>query len=169
MESGTHIKEGGCTCGHVRYRLTTEPMIVHGCHCRGCQKNSGSAFAINALYEADRVELLSGDVEIISVPTPSATGQDIARCGQCKVAVWSNYHMGGLREHIRFIRVGTLDDPDQLPPDVHIFTGSKQPWVILPEEDPRADVFYDVKETWSPESMKRLEKLEKSVGIRWKK
>jgi hypothetical protein len=169
MDRGTHINEGGCTCGYVRYRLSTEPLIVHGCHCRGCQKNSGSAFAINALYDTDRVELISGEEEIISVPTPSGTGQDIARCTKCKVAVWSNYEMGGLRAHIRFIRVGTLDEPDHLPPNVHIFTASKQPWIILPEEDRRVEVFYDVKETWSSESMKRLEKIEKTAGIYWKK
>lgn len=74
--------------------------------------------------------------------------------------------MGGLRERIRFIRVGTLDDPDQLPPDVHIFTCSKQPWVILPKEDRRVEVFYEFKETWSPESMERLAKIEESAGIR---
>ena len=158
--------KGGCTCGQVRYQLPTKPMIVHGCHCRGCQKNSGSAFAINALFETDRVELISGEVEEITVPTPGGTGQDITRCTKCKVAVWSNYNFGGaLRKFVRFVRVGTLDDPDQMPPDVHIYTCSKQPWVILPTEDRRTDEFYDMKEIWSPESMKRLEKLKKSAGV----
>ena len=166
MKSGFDMKEGGCTCGHMRYKVVAEPMIVHCCHCRGCQKNSGSAFALNALYEADRVELISGEVEKITVPTPSGTGQDITRCSKCKTAVWSNYNLGGLREHVRFIRVGTLDDPDQLPPDVHIFTCSKQPWVILPAEDRSVDVFYNFKETWSSESMKRLAKIEETAGIK---
>ena len=165
MNDSSQTRYGGCTCGHVRYRLTSDPMIVHACHCRGCQKNSGSAFALNALFEADRVEQISGEVEEVSVPTPSGTGQIITRCSKCKVAVWSNYNMGGLREHIRFIRVGTLDDPDQLPPDVHIFTCSKQPWVILPREDRWVEVFYDFKETWSLESMNRLAKIEESAGI----
>lgn len=159
-------KDGGCTCGHVRYRVTSDPMIVHCCHCRGCQQNSGSAFAINALFEVGRVQLISGEVEKITVPTPSGTGQDITRCAKCKVAVWSNYNMGGLREHIRFIRVGTLDDPDQLPPDIHIFTASKQPWIILPKDAPRVEVFYEFKNTWSPESMQRLVKIEASAGIK---
>ncbi len=166
MNNNSQTRDGGCTCGHVRYQVTSEPMIVHCCHCRGCQKNSGSSFALNALYEADRVELISGEVEEVTVPTPSGTGQIITRCSKCKVAVWSNYNMGGLRERIRFIRVGTLDDPDQLPPDVHIFTCSKQPWVILPKEDRRVEVFYEFKETWSPESMERLAKIEESAGIR---
>jgi len=166
MNNNSPTRDGGCTCGHVRYQVTSEPMIVHCCHCRGCQKNSGSSYALNALFESDRVKLISGEVEDVMVPTPSGTGQIITRCSKCKVAVWSNYNMGGLREHIRFIRVGTLDEPDQFPPDVHIFTCSKQPWVLLPKEDRRVEVFYEFKETWSPESMERLAKVEDSAGIR---
>ena len=166
MNARTHVSEGGCTCGHVRYQVVSDPLIVHGCHCRGCQKNSGSAFAINALFEADRVRLKSGTVEEISVPTPSGTGQDITCCAKCKVAVWSNYNMGGLREHIRFVRVGTLDDPDQHPPDVHIYTSSKQPWVILPKRAPRVHEFYGFAETWSPASLERLSEIEATVGIK---
>jgi hypothetical protein len=141
-------------------------MIVHCCHCRGCQKNSGSAFAVNALFEADLVELISGTVEEITVPTPGGTGQDIARCANCKVAVWSNYNFGGpLRKFVRFVRVGTLDDPDSMPPDVHIYTCSKQPWIILPTDDLRADEFYDLGETWSSASKERLEALKITAGI----
>ena len=162
--STPRTRDGGCTCGHVRYQVTSEPMIVHCCHCRGCQKNSGSAFALNALFEAGRVGLISGDVELITVPTPGGTGQDITRCTNCKTAVWSNYNMGGLREHIRFIRVGTLDDPDQFPPDVHIYTGSKQPWVILPKADKNNEEFYDFEETWSSESMERLAQVKDAAN-----
>lgn len=166
MNTGTHATEGGCTCGHVRYQVVTPPLIVHGCHCRGCQKNSGSAFAVNALFEADRVQLMTGQVEEIPVPTPSGTGQDITRCARCRVAVWSNYNMGGLRKHIRFIRVGTLDNPDQFPPDVHIYTCSKQPWLILPEKDRRVNRFYKFAEMWSAASLERLAKIEDAAGIR---
>lgn len=166
MNSSTHISEGGCTCGHVRYQVVSLPLIVHGCHCRGCQKNSGSAFAVNALFEENRVTLTSGSVEEIAVPTPSGTGQDITRCSNCKVAVWSNYNMGGLRKHIRFIRVGTLDDPDQFPPDVHIYTSTKQPWVVLPDNAPRVREFYQIVETWSAASLVRLAKIEQAAGIK---
>ncbi len=165
MNHDSKTRGGGCICGHVRYQVASEPLIVHCCHCRGCQKNSGSAFALNAVFEAGRVQPISGEVEEITVPTPSGTGQDITRCANCKVAVWSNYNMGGLRKHIRFIRVGTLDDPDQFPPDVHIYTCSKQPWVVIPKEDRMADEFYELKDTWSPESMDRLATLKKSIGI----
>lgn len=166
MSNKPQPMKGGCTCGHVRYQITVEPMIVHCCHCRGCQQNSGSSFALNALFETESVVLISGDIETIVVPTPSGTGQDITRCAKCKVAVWSNYNMGGLREHIRFIRVGTLDNPDKFAPDVHIYTCSKQPWVLLPEEDRRVEKFYNFSETWSPESLKRLAKIEKFTGIK---
>jgi len=165
MNNKSQTRDGGCTCGHVRYQVASAPLIVHCCHCRDCQKSSGSSFALNALFEADRVELISGEVENVTVPTPSGTGQDITRCFKCKVAVWSNYNMGGLRERIRFIRVGTLDEPDQLQPDVHIYTCAKQPWVILPKEDRRTETFCKFKETWSPESMERLAKIEESAGI----
>lgn len=166
MDHDFETAMGGCTCGQVRYQVTSAPLIVHGCHCRGCQKNSGSAFAINALYETGRVTLLSGEIEEVTVPTPSGTGQDIARCSVCKVAVWSNYNMGGpLRKLIRFMRVGTLDDPDQMPPDVHIYTCSKQPWVTLPEDDPTADEFYVIKDTWSESSLERLETLSQLAGV----
>lgn len=166
MNSEEFTRKGACTCGHLRYQITESPLIVHGCHCRDCQKSSGSAFAINALIEADQVEVLSGETEEITVPTPSGTGQDITRCAKCKVAVWSVYNMGGLRKHLNFIRVGTLDNPDEFPPDVHIFTKSKQPWVILPEGDRRVDVFYNFRETWSPNSLDRLKTVEEKAGIK---
>lgn len=157
---------GGCTCGHVRYEVTSAPMVVHCCHCRGCQRNSGAAFAVNALYEAENVALTSGTTEDFTVPTPSGVGQIITRCSNCKVAVWSNYNMGGLKKRIRFVRVGTLDDPDQFRPDVHIFTQSKQPWVIIPESDHKVDVFYRWADVWSSASLKRLHAIEDAAGIR---
>ena len=166
MSNGSQMRDGGCTCGNVRYQVISEPLIVHCCHCRGCQRNSGSAFALNALFEADRVKLMSGEIEEIKVPTPSGTGQDITRCVRCKVAVWSNYNMGGkLRKLIRFVRVGTLDGPDELPPDVHIYTCSKQPWVFLPKQDPKFEEFYNIQATWSSESKERLTRLKEVAGI----
>ena len=166
MSNNSQTIEGGCICGLVRYQVMSDPMIVHCCHCRGCQRNSGSSFALNALFETERVRLISGEVETLLVPTPSGTGQDITRCRKCKTAVWSNYNLGGLRKHVRFIRVGTLDQPDRFPPDIHIYTCSKQPWVLLPKADRRVDVFYKINETWTPESLKRLAMIEESAGIK---
>lgn len=120
---------------------------------------------MNALYEADRVELLQGEVDEIEVPSPSGKGQVIARCPNCRVAVWSNYYMAGLKERVRFVRVGSLDNPDRLPPDVHIYTSTKQPWVVLPPNDLAVEEFYDIASTYSPESLKRREALRVAAGL----
>jgi hypothetical protein len=136
--------EGGCACGQVRYRLAGEPIVVHCCHCRWCQRESGTAFALNAVIEAERVELISGEPERIDTPSASGKGQAVLRCPTCKVALWSHY--AGAGEKADFIRVGTLDDPDALPPDVHIFTDSKQPWVVLPERAEAFAIFYSGKD-----------------------
>src|SRR5258706_10990802 len=144
--------EGGCACGAVRYRLTSHPMIVHCCHCRDCQRQTGGAFAVNALIETDRIELLGGEPVAISMPTDSGRPHDIYRCPACETAVWSDY---GRRRVLRFVRATTLDEPDALPPDVHIFTRSKLPWVGLPPQVPAFDVYYDMAKLWPPESLAR--------------
>jgi hypothetical protein len=145
--------EGGCTCRQVRYRMTSRPMFVHCCQCRWRQRETGTAFALNAMIEADRVELLAGAPEMVLTPSESGKGQKIWRCPTCRIAVWSNY--GGAGDAVRFVRVGTLDQPDALPPDIHIFAQSKQPWVVLPEGVPAASEFYDLRKTWPQESLER--------------
>jgi hypothetical protein len=145
--------DGGCTCRFVRYRMTTRPLFVHCCHCRWCQRETGASFALNALIEADRVQLLQGEVEIINTPSNSGKGQKISRCPRCWIAVWSNY--AGAGDAVRFIRVGTLDEPDRLPPDIHIFTASKQPWVVLPSNVPAVAEYYRASERWPKESLER--------------
>ena len=154
MASETEIFEGGCTCRRVRYRMTSRPMFVHCCHCRWCQRETGTAFALNAMIEADRVELLSGEVELVDTPSASGKGQKIWRCPTCHIAIWSNY--AGAGDGIRFMRVGTLDEPDRLPPDIHIFTMSKQPWVILPEGVPAVREYYKPREMWPKASQDRF-------------
>jgi hypothetical protein len=144
--------EGGCFCRKVRYRLTSAPMFVHCCHCRNCQAQTGSAFVLNALIETDRIEQLSGEPELTTVESGSGQPHDIYRCPDCRTAVWSDY---GRRPGLRFVRVGTLDDPTALSPDVHIFTRSKLPWVRLPENVPSYEVYYDVEKLWPPESLER--------------
>ena len=145
--------EGGCTCKAVRYRMMTRPMFVHCCHCRWCQRETGSSFALNAMIEADRVELLSGTPEVVDTPSNSGKGQKIWRCPTCRIALWSNYAGAGTAVH--FVRVGTLDTPDTLPPDIHIFTASKQPWVVLPSGTPAVPEYYNAADYWPPESLAR--------------
>lgn len=145
--------DGGCTCRQVRYRMNSRPLFVHCCHCSWCQRETGSAFALNAMIEADRVQSLSGEIAVIDTPSHSGKGQNIARCPRCQVAVWSNY--AGAGEAIRFVRVGTLDDPSVLPPDIQIFTANKQPWVVLSPEIPAVPEFYRLSERWPAESLDR--------------
>jgi len=149
--------EGGCTCGKVRYRMTSKPLFVHCCHCLWCQRETGSAFALNAMIEADRVELLKGSPVVVETPSNSGKGQKILRCPECQIAVWSHY--AGAGETLSFVRVGTLDEPDLLPPDIHIFTETKQPWVVLPEGVPSMPVYYSAKEYWPQESLERMKAL----------
>jgi len=153
MNIQAHTFDGGCTCRSVRYRMTDTPLFVNCCHCRWCQRETGSSFALNAMIEADRVELLQGSVEVVDTPSNSGVGQKIARCPTCRIAVWSNYGGGG--DTVRFVRVGTLDEPDRLPPDVHIFTASKQPWVILPPDTPAVAEYYQAAELWPAQSLER--------------
>ncbi len=149
--------QGGCTCGAVRYRMTSRPMFVNCCHCRWCQRETGASFALNAIIEADHVVLLSGSPELVDTPSHSGMGQKFARCPSCRVALWSNY--AGAGDALRFVRVGTLDEPDRLPPDIHIFTASKQPWVVLPPDTPSVEEFYDRNEVWPEESLARRRAL----------
>jgi hypothetical protein len=146
-------REGGCGCGALRYRLVSEPMFVHCCHCLHCQRQTGSAFVINLLIEADRLALLAGTAQPVDVPRDDGSVQRIFRCAQCQVAIFSEY---GGRE-VRFVRAGTLDEPTEITPDVHIFTRSKVGWVILPQQAPVFEVYYDAKELWPAQSLRRLE------------
>jgi hypothetical protein len=145
-------RQGGCACGEVRYRLTSEPMIVHCCHCLNCQRQTGSAFVVNLLIEADRVEVLSGAPEPVDAPRDDGTVQRIFRCPRCQVALFSEYGM----PEVRFVRGGTLDEPGAVTPDVHIYTRSKVGWVTLPDGAPAFEEFYDnPKDVWPPESQRR--------------
>lgn len=145
--------DGGCACRFVRYRMNSVPMFVHCCHCSWCQRETGSAFALNALIEADRVELLQGEIETIDTPSNSGKGQRIARCPRCSVALWSNY--AGAGDAIHFVRVGTLAQPGALSPDIHIYTSSKQPWVVLPKATPAVPGYYRASDYWPPQSLER--------------
>src|SRR5690348_16272874 len=150
---GSETFDGGCTCRHVRYRLTSRPLFVNCCHCTWCQRETGSAFAVNAMIESDRVLLLAGEPECVDTPSNSGKGQKIWRCPKCCVAVWSNY--AGAGDAVRFVRVGSLDEPARLPPNIHIFTTTKQPWVLFPPGMPVVDEYYKAADYWPKESLER--------------
>jgi hypothetical protein len=152
--------EGGCSCGAVRYRLTSDPLFIHCCHCLNCQRQTGSAFVINLLIEADRVELLAADPQPIDAPRDDGSMQRIFRCPTCQVAVFSQYTY----PEVWFVRGGTLDEPSAVAPDVHIFTKSKLPWVTLPDSVPAFDVFYDMQALWPATSLERVDAIRATRG-----
>ena len=153
-------REGGCTCRHVRYRMTGKPLFVHACHCTWCQRETGTAFALNAMIEADRVEFSGeGQPELVVTPSASGKGQGIWRCPKCRIAVWSNYSGSG--DKVRFVRVGTLDAGHGIEPDIHIFTSTKQPWVVLPPGARAVPEFYKPSELWPADSRERFAALRK--------
>ncbi|MEO6801481.1 MAG: GFA family protein [Rhodanobacter sp.] len=149
--------EGRCTCSGIRYRMVSAPLFVHCCHCTWCQRESGAAFALNAMIESDRVELLQGRPELVDTPSNSGKGQLIARCPRCRVALWSHY--AGAGRAMAFVRVGTLDEPQRLPPDIHIFTSTKLPWVTLSPDIPAVAEYYDRNGRWPGASLARREAL----------
>jgi hypothetical protein len=152
--------QGGCVCRAVRYRMESAPLVVHACHCTWCQRETGSAFALNALIESDRVSAIGVAPEMVLTPSNSGAGQRILRCPSCEVAVWSHY--SGAGESIRFVRVGTLDDPNLAPPDIHIFTSTKQPWVVLPKGAKVVSEYYRQGDVWRAESLQRWAALKGS-------
>ena len=147
---------GGCACGQVRYRLAASPLIVHCCHCTECQRQTGSAFVLNALIETARLQQLGGDTRLVTLPTESGLPHRVARCTGCGTALWSHY---GGRSLDCFVRVGTLDAPARLPPDVHIFTRSKLPWVVLPDGVPAFPDYYELDQVWPAASLARRRAL----------
>lgn len=147
---------GKCTCGEVAYELTEAPMFVHCCHCTWCQRETGSAFAHNALIESEYVRLLRGSPERVEVPSNSGAGQVISRCPSCRIALFSHY--GAAKEAVCFVRVGTLDDPNRCPPDIHIFTSSKQRWVQLDDRVPVVDEYYQRSKHWPEASVARYKR-----------
>ncbi len=151
--------EGRCACGEVRYRLHDRPFAVHCCHCRDCQRETGSAFVINGLVETPAVEVAAGAPKTVDTPSASGKGQKIVRCPACHVALWSHY--AGMGDNAAFVRVGTLEDPDACPPHVHIFARSKQPWFELPMDACAYEIFY------SRDDLERL--FGEDGAARWRK
>jgi hypothetical protein len=143
--------DGKCSCAEITFTLQSAPMFVNCCHCLDCQRQTGSAFVINAIIETDRIAV-RGAPEAVTVPTDSGRPHDIYRCPTCKVAVWSDY---GRRPKLRFVRVGTLVEPHAIVPDAHIFVRSKVPWVRLPDGAPQFEIFYELDKQWSAESLAR--------------
>lgn len=157
MSDTVDAAQGACTCGQIRFQLNQAPLFVHCCHCTWCQRESGSAFALNALIETAAIELLAGEPEVVMLPSNSGKGQKVMCCPNCKIALWSHYNGAG--EALSFVRVGCLNQAQRFAPDIHIFTESKLPWVLLPEGTPAVPQYYRTSELWPAASLARRAKL----------
>jgi hypothetical protein len=146
--------EGGCACGSIRYRLTATPLIVHACHCRDCQRVTGGAFVINVWIERPFVERLSGNPKSFLLAGGSGKDHEVYFCEQCGTYLWSRYQIAP--GDALFVRAGTLDEPESVKPDVHIFTRSKLPWLDIPKDVPEFNTIYDIEKVWSADSKERL-------------
>lgn len=144
--------QGHCPCGAITYHLSQRPLFTHACHCTWCQRESGAAFALNAIIESEFL-YVEGVVEQTNTPSASGKGQIILRCPTCKVALYSHY--AGAGRLMAFVRVGTLTAPTECPPDIHIFTSTKQPWLRLDDKIPAVSEFYDRKACWPQSSLDR--------------
>ena len=145
---------GGCACQAIRYKLTASPLIVHACHCRDCQRITGGPFVINIWIERKSVETSTGVPKSFRLAGGTGQHHDVFFCAGCGTYLWSRYH--GAPGDALFVRAGTLDKPEAVRPDVHIFTKSKLPWLELPAGVPSFKTFYKIDKVWSPESLKRL-------------
>ena len=150
---------GRCTCGEIEFRLNDDPIIVNTCHCTWCQRETGSAFVINGVIEADRIEVTKGRPAAVGLPTASGGGQRVMRCATCQIALWSHY-LGG-SPSLAYVRMGTLDDTRGIVPDVHIYTSTKQSWVVLPGDVPAFEGFYRPSAVLS---QARYERLKSAIG-----
>lgn len=160
MDVDTINAPGGCACKSVQYVLRAAPMFVHCCHCRWCQRETGSAFVLNAIVETNFIDVTCGAPVPVETPSESGRGQEIVRCPKCQVALWSHY--SGMGKQIAFLRAGTLDATEHARPNIHIFTSSKQPWVKLGDDIPVLERYYRRSEYWPEESLARLDAARKS-------
>jgi hypothetical protein len=150
--------DGGCACGAIRYRLTQAPMIVHACHCRDCQRQTGGAFVVNLWIERKFAETIGPEPVGCALPAgPSGKAHEVFACPRCNTHLWSKYHSAP--GDTLFVRAGTLDEPAAIAPDVHIYTRSKLPWIELPADARVFDAYYRRSEIWSPASLERWQAL----------
>ncbi len=156
-DDATFSAVGSCACDGVRYRMKSRPFFVHCCHCQWCQRETGSAFVLNAMIESDRVEVIKGAPSTVTIPSESGKGQKVIRCPECQIALWSHY--AGMGEKVSFVRVGTLAEPGLFPPDIHIFTSTKLPWLALPDDIPAVGEYYSRKDYWPAASIARIKKV----------
>jgi hypothetical protein len=162
---------GGCACGKLRYVLLATPLFVHCCHCRRCQRESGTAFVTHAVIERANVKLLKGETVAGRVPTDSRRRHEIVHCATCLTALWGQH--GRQPSVLLYLKVGTLDDPALAPTCAHIFTRSKLPWVSLGDSTDRSvpsfDGYYSASKLWPEASLERYHRAKAGLESQGKR
>jgi hypothetical protein len=118
---------GGCSCGSIRYRIASFPLLLYTCNCTNCQTASGSAFALNMPVRARDFHILQGEPKPWRHVSPTGVPVISWFCGDCGARIYGD--RAG-REEIVNLRAGTLDDTTWLAPVAHMFMKSAQPWVL---------------------------------------
>ena len=126
---------GRCVCGAIRYEISREPLRVYACHCKDCQRFTGSAFAIGVVVPSEAFQLTGPETRL--VPNGITEGGRLKRlsaCPECGTRLFGDLRPDWLyKGMVRAVLGGTLDDTSWLRPTIHVWTRSAQPWVILPD------------------------------------
>ena len=147
---------GRCACGRVSYKIKEDPLFTYACHCKDCQRTTGSAFVVHLIL-AERDFEIEGDTRSATVPSGSGAGCDLHYCAECGIYVWCRYLYHQVP--VLAVRGGTLDDTNAVRPQAHIFTRNMQSWFRLPEGVPSFKNGIDRNEAWSADSLKKYNAL----------
>lgn len=125
-------RQGGCLCGQVRYEVLGEPLAVVICHCKNCQKQSGSTFSINFIGQSDQINL-QGNVATYVDQNDSGDPVNRKFCASCGSPIFSEILSQG---NLIALKVGTLDDTSDMEPQTQVWCVSKQNWLSLDTDMP---------------------------------
>jgi hypothetical protein len=119
---------GGCACGAIRYECSVEPLASFNCHCRDCQRETGSAFASIIAVPRASVTLVQGRPKYFGLTADSGFTTSRAFCGECGSPLFGQPNR---RPDMLTLRAGSLDDPSQFKPNQNIYTATAQPWDFM--------------------------------------
>jgi hypothetical protein len=125
---------GGCACGAVRYECTAEPLFSLNCHCRDCQRETGSAFAPILAVPRSAFRLTQGSPKYFELTADSGQKTRRAFCAGCGSPLFGD---PGSRPDLVMIRVGSLDDPSAFRLSRDVYTASAQPWDYMNPDLPK--------------------------------
>ena len=159
MKQNYELK-GNCICGEVKYKITEKPLFTQACHCKDCKVLTGSSYVVNTSILDNSFFLVEGKMSSINLTAGSGKPCKVFFCNSCGVFVYADYDtaVGRLT-----VRTKTLEDANKFPPEAHIFTKDKDPWIEITDKEICFDIMYDRDKTWPKESLKRLEEKSKKV------